>query len=253
MARCAICGQNRKLSAEHVPPKSAYNDSPLLRYHMIVYPHHDRKYIKGTTSTGALVKKTICKKCNNNTGGWYGSAYAEFAKQMAHYADRCPSREVIVHPNSAKIYTTLHNIYPARVIKQALCMFCATCGTRLADEYPNMYPEIRERILDKNSRGQISGLKLWLYIRSVYGGKLTGLGRLANKYLSMYSGNYSEVSCWPVGWMMTLDGKEMPKLCEVTRWLGYDYNDKDNMLVLLPHGETTFNRNMLDPARLSDL
>jgi len=252
MARCAICGQNRKLTKDHVPLKSAYNDTPLLLYHMIVYTHHDRKYMKGTTSTGAFVKETICEDCNNHTGAWYGSAYADFTKQMAHYADRCPSGEVIVHPNSAKIYTSLH-IYPARVIKQALCMFCVTCETRLADEHPNMYPEIRKRILDKYSRGKIGGLKLWLYIRSVHGGMLSGLLRLYNTHRSIhYSGHYSEVSFWPAGWVMTLNGKEMPKLCEVTHWLEYDYDDKDNVWVLLPHGERTFNRGMPDPTRLSD-
>ena len=261
MARCAICGKNHKLTLEHVPPRSAYNDTPLLRYHMIVYEHHGRKHIKGTSSTGEFKRKTLCGKCNNATGGWYGDAYVDFAKQMAHYAGRCPSGEVIAHPNmdimlskviSAKIFTSLW-IYPARVIKQALCMFCATCETRLADEHPNMYPEIRKRILDRDSRGKIGGLRLWLYIRSVHGGMLTGLGLRHNIYTHR-SFWYSEVSFWPTGWGMTLNGEEMPKLCEVTHWLEYDYGDKINVWAHLPYGEKTIDQSVPVefPTRLSD-
>ena len=204
--------------------------------------------MKPTSRTGEFVKKTLCRKCNSNTGAWYGGAYVEFAKQMANYADRCLSGEVIVLPNSAKIFTSLH-IYPAKVIKQALCMFCATCETPLADEHPNTYPEIRKRILDKYSRGKIGGLRLWLYIRSVHGGMVTGLGEWYNRSIC-----YSEVSFWPAGWGLTLNGEAMPQLGEVTHWLEYDYDDKINVWEHLPYGEKTIDRGMPVefPNRLRD-
>ena len=245
MARCAICGDNRKLTWEHVPPQSAYNDAPLLRRHVIMVERHGGKYAKATSSMGELKRKTLCGQCNTGTARWYVEAYADFTKQMAHYADRCPSGKVAEHPNmdimiskviSAKILTSLH-IYPARVAKQALCMFCATCGTRLADRYPDMYPEIRTRVLNKRSRGKIGDTRLWLYIRSVHGGKWTGLGLRHNRLTS--PSEYSEVSFWPAGWVLTFNGEERPKLCEVTHWLRYDYDEKVSLLVHLPHGQTT--------------
>lgn len=260
MARCAICGEDRKLTWEHVPPQSAYNNTPLLRRHMIVYPHHDKKYIKETSSTGEFERQTLCATCNSNT--WYVDAYANFVKQMAYYADRCPSGRIAAHPNmdiilnravSAPIFTSLQ-VYPARVIKQALCMFCATCGTHLADEHPDIYPEIRKRILDRDSRGKIGGLRLWLYIRSVHGGMLTGLGKLYNIYSHRYI-CYSEVSFWPAGWVMTPNGEEMPTLCEVTHWLEYDYDDKETIWSHLQHGERVTDKvvPVEFPARSSDL
>ena len=231
MARCAICGENRKLTKEHVPPEKAFNNNPMLLRYLIQYEQNGQTHLKWHSSEGTFVKKTTCEGCNNKSGGWYGEAYVDFVKQMAHYADRCAVAKPADHPGmNIRILATLR-IYPSRVAKQALHMFCATCGPDIADRYP----EIRNRILDKRSQGRIADLRLWLYIRTTLGGHSTGHGVLYNEFTKR-SFAVSEISFWPAGWVLTFKGEEMPKLWEATHWLNYGFDDKHSIVAALPYG-----------------
>ncbi len=89
---CHICRSDGPLSFEHVPPKSAFNDKPIVW-------RVGRDALDNLPSARGQIKQkgagayTLCPTCNNKTGGWYGSAYAKWAYQgmdLVEYAKRDP-------------------------------------------------------------------------------------------------------------------------------------------------------------------
>src|SRR5580693_1774474 len=86
--RCCICGTEGKLSFEHVPPRKAFNDQPLLfadKERLRSGGHPDEYDTGGKEHQKGSGTYTLCEKCNNDTGGWYGRAYVDFAKQGMEY------------------------------------------------------------------------------------------------------------------------------------------------------------------------
>src|SRR5438552_9354996 len=74
---CHLCGTEGRLSFEHVPPKAAFNNRPVVAYGfeeaIKAGPENSGKGRIQQRGAGAY---TLCGKCNNDTGRWYGKHYA---------------------------------------------------------------------------------------------------------------------------------------------------------------------------------
>lgn len=109
---CRLCGKLSSLSFEHIPPESAFNDQPL-----VLQTLHDR--IQGRSHTKfrtALGNHALCIGCNNRTGAWYGTAYANWARQGLEWLDYLGERSPIQIP---------FRIMPLNVLKQIIVMTLA--------------------------------------------------------------------------------------------------------------------------------
>ena len=81
---CCICGADGKLSFEHVPPRHAFNDhrvfeadiKKMLENGLMLSPKPD-----GRINQKGAGRFTVCVKCNNATGRWYGTPYITVAMQ----------------------------------------------------------------------------------------------------------------------------------------------------------------------------
>src|SRR5271168_3888346 len=75
-----LCGMVGKLSFEHVPPESAFNDRRALRTafeNLLEADDLDNlPYRVQQRGAGAF---TLCEKCNTDTGGWYVPGYSDWA------------------------------------------------------------------------------------------------------------------------------------------------------------------------------
>jgi 5-methylcytosine-specific restriction endonuclease McrA len=79
---CHICGIKGKLTFEHVPPKAAFNDKPILLTTLEDAIAKGLEPItKGETQQRGAGGHTLCGNCNNNTGGWYGNYFVEWTYQ----------------------------------------------------------------------------------------------------------------------------------------------------------------------------
>ena len=80
---CQICGTEGKLSFEHVPPESAYNDQKILRtaFEKMLQRDDPDDMRGGRYQQRGAGAYTLCERCNNTTGHWYGGAYLEWASQ----------------------------------------------------------------------------------------------------------------------------------------------------------------------------
>ncbi len=77
---CHICGQNKKLTFEHIPPHKAFNNLSAKVYNggelLKKYKGEPYKYQNMQKGKGGY---TLCEECNNNTGSWYVEEYIEIA------------------------------------------------------------------------------------------------------------------------------------------------------------------------------
>ncbi len=139
---CHICGQHGPLSFEHVPNRRAFNSSSIVEYTFEdVLIKKDKT--KGRVVQGGIGRHTLCPKCNNDTGGWYGEEYTKWARSCADFL----YQRWIRLDMSEEAVITLHNVYPLRFLKQVVvCFFSVAPG--LAQQYPGLV----NFVLDKNEK-----------------------------------------------------------------------------------------------------
>ena len=137
---CRICGFEGKLSFEHVPPKAAFNNHPLVLAGIHELLGRDLDEIRGRTHQKGAGAYTLCERCNNRTGHWYGEAYVEWARQAL----------MIVRATGGQA-TLYYNYWlrPLRALKQVICMFLSFFRT---------YPHLRGSFSHELSppRGRVS-------------------------------------------------------------------------------------------------
>lgn len=63
---CQICGENKKLTADHVPPKGSIVLSVVEQKTIMEYA--GKEQVKGVKGQRGSVFKTICQKCNSDLG-----------------------------------------------------------------------------------------------------------------------------------------------------------------------------------------
>lgn len=149
--KCALCGKECELTFEHVPPRAAFNSTPArpvsgeklfeeklddgeerMPWDMEGLPYQNQQ--KG------MGKYSLCRECNNNTGSWYGDAYVTFAR-IAHAA-------IKNYKEDDHSGIGFKEIYPLKIIKQILSMFCSINSF----EDSRLEP-LREFVLNKNAVG----------------------------------------------------------------------------------------------------
>ncbi len=240
---CHICGENKKLSFEHVPPSSAFNDCPAVSKHIfeLINKNPDSYFEKkGKISQRGIGAYTLCEKCNNDTGTWYGDAFVRWAHQGMDILK--------LTQGSPSLYYTFH-IFPLRVIKQIICMFFSITDDQFGYNHPDLvkfvlnknecyfYPEIRILAYFNNSkRGRYIGGASGTRIRpdEISLNTLENLNRKADSALEK-SRLLSELACRPLGYVMTFD-PEPPddQLVDISFFAKYPYADWTSISLQLP-------------------
>lgn len=220
---CRICGEDNKLSFEHVPPEAAFNNSRVVRTTIEELERADFDYakVRGKIQQRGRGAYTLCEGCNSKTGSWYGTAFVEWATQAL--------RVLHLRLDSPQIYIPFF-IFPLRVIKQILCMF-ASQDNGLA--YRSQ-PSLREFLLNPQSSGLDPGLRIFMYLN---------VGRLFRSMgiTAMLGPNYhsptliSETSFPPFGYVLTIRSPPPDKrLVEITHFTSYKYGDWKDMWLRIP-------------------
>ncbi len=126
---CRLCGNYTELSFEHIPPRSAFNDKGVL-LHSLNYISDASYRIANKTPqrrhNAGLGEHSLCVRCNNLTGAWYGNDYANWAKQGMSYLDRIEKNVSISLPFYIK---------PLNVLKQIVTMGLAMSSGNSANNY----------------------------------------------------------------------------------------------------------------------
>ena len=122
---CKLCGRYGKLTFEHVPPKSAFNDSKVSFIKGEELINHISAGRMPSDITG--IHKTIqqqggggyylCGNCNSNSGSWYVDNYKMFVRGL------CSVLTQEIYETADEIVIESGEFYPLPVIKQIILMF----------------------------------------------------------------------------------------------------------------------------------
>ena len=224
---CRLCGIHTKLTFEHIPPKSAYNDRQRL-FQTIQFLINGWKQEKFRSGLGRF---SLCEACNNKTGKWYGSAFVDWARQGMEYLSKMERGVSVVLP---------FHIMPLNVVKQI-------CVMSLAMSSPNRlsyHDDMRRFVLSPRDKQFPQKYQIFVYFN------LHGQPRFASE-MALHGNNHvitfveSEVALPPFGYCVT-SGQSRAKenlaknegLCEITHFTRYSYNIWTRVGLQIPVLET---------------
>jgi hypothetical protein len=225
---CCICGTHGKLSFEHVPPRAAFNDHRIFEADI-------EKLLQGKSEPGekptegrykqrGAGRYTLCAKCNNDTGGWYGTSYVTVAKQAMTLLYRSRGDLSLAYP---------YGMYPLRFLKQIVTMFFSACGPGLQEKNPDLV----RFILNRDSRVLPPKFQFFAYLHhpesaAIRQAGITGVVKGSGK---MHV--FSEIAFPPFGLIMSVDGSPPPidqRLCSITYLHQYTYRAWDIIYLKMP-------------------
>ena len=200
---CSICGKYTKLSFEHVPPKSTFNDTcvkaiPLKE--VLNAENPDRKPweisdLKGKTLQKGSGGYYLCQDCNSYFGSWYVDHYKKFVHSICSVANEMKKQ------NAKSVeHLQLEGIKPLAVYKQIIAMFCDINEGTFGDN------KIRDYLLNKEDNClNTDKYKVYMYIPDGNVSKQIGL----NAIIPICNPNemflVSEIVSFPVGFLLCID------------------------------------------------
>lgn len=194
--KCAICGRITELTFEHIPPEATYNSTPakpVSGKQLLDDPDRlpwNTKGLRYENQQRGMGKYSLCGECNNNTGAWYGAAYTEFAR-IAGSAIKNLSRE----ENAA---ICIKKVYPARIIKQVLAMFCS-----ILPREQEAFDDIRAFVLDREAVGlDKDKYKVCMYFTDSQLMKYNGLTVMCKFSDTFQAQQLSEITAYPLGFIL---------------------------------------------------
>lgn len=217
---CHICGDFGRLSFEHVPPRAAFNNRPIVQQAIDdILRKGDRKKASHRIMQRGAGAYTLCEKCNNSTGHWYGKNYVEWVFQGME--------KLVIAQNAPTLFYHFH-ILPLRVIKQIACMFFSVNGP----QFRRAQPELEKFVRDKSCRHLPDNLRIFMFYAVGGNSRQAGItGRIttaaSGQRLSPAQRNstYSEIVFPPFGYTMVFDHPPDTRLLDIS-WFGkFGYND----------------------------
>lgn len=213
---CSICSKSGKLTFEHIPPRSAFNDKPIfVQTHIHLTQQNSPLFGKRMTSNKGAGDYLLCKECNNYTGDWYARDFGNFVKQGMAIIQSYEKPQYIVKGN--------YKIKPLNVIKQILSMFlCIDKSGHLRSK-----PDLVTFILNKKDRGLPKGYRIYLYtsispINRMFGYSIVGI---ENQRIQ----KWSEITFIPFGYFLTEDSEPAHKhMCEISNFANFEFDKEIN-------------------------
>ena len=222
---CHICGENRELTFEHIPPRSVFNSENSKLYnaidlHMSGNDMWDFTGLKYKQHQKGVGRYTLCSQCNNDIGSWYVVEYAKFIMRLYNAVMGHSFRQ----DDQFVVYAT--DIYPLRIIKSVVAMFCSLNHDRFASLH-----DIRNFLLNKEQKG----------INGEYGISMYFSLGCINKQLPLsvigYSNNrtraVSEITWYPFGYVYDADKNYNTENFDITDFSKYGYNEKADININL--------------------
>lgn len=223
VGECHLCGDYGPLSFEHVPPRSAFNDRPvvLVEFNKAFGLLPDDPIPKGRISQRGAGGYTLCGDCNSKTGRWYGNEFAQWCYQAAELLMRSEGKPSLIYG---------YHLHPLRVIKQIITMFFSVNGSG----FQRKHPDLVEFILSKERRFLPEKYGVWVYYN--YEGRL----RYQSGAVTWDIGegrhwSFSEITFPPFGYVLTLDSEPPSRELFPIRHFGqYGFDDFRTMQLQPP-------------------
>jgi hypothetical protein len=220
---CHICGVNAKLSFEHVPPERAFNSHPIVRRPFLEMLNREPgdPLPKGQIEQRGLGGYTLCERCNNLTGHWYGPAFVDWCHQGMQIILRAEGKPSLVY---------LHHVFPLRIIKQIVTMFFSACRGGLRETAP----ELEAFVLNPERRYLPPQFDIFTYYNLEGTFRYWGVTSVLRLNTGLISA-FAEITFPPFGYVMTFDSAPPDdRLFSLSHFARYDYDEFRTFEMKLP-------------------
>lgn len=235
--KCHICGQVGRLSYEHVPPASAFNNdkAKVFKATEIIGRNDklpwDMDGIKATEQQRGRGGYTLCEACNNFTGHAYAKEYVHIVQLAVN-----GNQTRYIH-DGVGVEIALDGVYPLRFAKQVLTMSASVNGENFLDAQP----ELKRLITDKNAKGiDTDSYALYIYYMTEGLGRNTGIAAWGD-FAKETSFLASELSAPPFGFVLEFNpqrDKHDIWGAEITSIFNeYEYDNKADITLRMPKYE----------------
>ncbi len=230
---CRICGEQKELTFEHVPPSATYNNkaAKIIKVMDFLELEHEKGLMPWELdkAKGRIIQKGIgdyylCAECNNKTGSWYGHEYKKFIDGIMYARYQC------MNHNCCGIDIQMKNIKPLQVFKQIITMFC-DINTGLSKN-----DGIKEFLLDRYSTTfDTKKYRVSMYIMKSGVIRMNGFVAHGNIKETNTLAILSEIATIPVGFILFNDYAEdcLPAGTEITDFALYKYDAIDTIKLRL--------------------
>lgn len=225
---CCICGQEGPLTFEHVPPRAAFNDRPVLElaFDAILKMEPGKDPEGGKIRQRGAGAYALCEVCNNRTGAWFSSDFAYWCHQGMDLLLRTGGEPTLCYP---------FRIYPLRVIKQILAIFCSTNGPGFA----RRNQDIAALLLSKERRFLSPDFGVFAYLNLRGGSRQTGITSILRLDASPSVVTLNEFCFPPFGYVLTMGSPPPePQLVDISFFSKYGYDDFRTFYMSFPVLET---------------
>lgn len=217
--KCRLCCEIKELSFEHIPPESAFNSTPVY-FQKSIHLHDKNSYLYGKKirSNRGAGGFYLCESCNNKSGSWYGSDYAEFSKLGMYVMTNR------VYAN--KFICAEYPIKPLNVLKQILMMFVALESSG----YLIKHSSLQKFLMERENRKMPDDLRVFAYFTS----EISLRNALSFSNMDGYMRKFGEISFKPFGFHIAVDSPPIDRpYCEITNFAEFKFNQKANMILPL--------------------
>jgi hypothetical protein len=211
---CWLCNKYGKLTKEHIPPESAFNDCPLL-YEKVI----ERSRQTGVVEWGAnrrqrgLYFHSLCERCNNTYGRVYGGAYVDLVRRIA---------ERIGDVQEFHQLSLLGIKRPLAILKQVMLQFVTANGANFVRSNEWVAPFIRNRRSNSFPRDVF----IYLFASNAAMSRKSGVSSHID-LVAKLSHVTAEFTFYPLGTVMSFNGELADKrLTPIHHWAQYPFDDK---------------------------
>ncbi len=213
MARCRICGEERDLTEEHIPPRGSYNKQRVrsVAIESVIGRQDLDVPDEGQVVQGGVSGFTLCGPCNNLTGRW-GREYQLWAGVFMHLLRSQPKLppEVDEEPGfPAFSEVVLKDLYAGRFVRQVLSMMLTISGSA---DLGDRIPDLRELVLGGAPRPLPNPLRLYFLLYGSGNGRYAGGPRGQAWMSSGVVRRVLSIDFPPMAFLMVLEGPEIDDL-----------------------------------------
>jgi len=171
---------------------------------------------------------TLCPKCNNDTGSWYGGSFVQWSYQAMRILRYTSAKPSLIYP---------FQIFPLRVFKQIICLFMSANGPDFRDQHPSL----EAFVLNKEKRFLNDNIKIFTYYNPTRIGRQSGVVTKMD-FSTFTSNTFAEVSFPPLGYIMTIDSTPPDdRVVDISFFQEYFYKNWRTINLQLPaHHISTF-------------
>lgn len=205
---CRLCGEDKPLSYEHVPPRSTYNKKTKYKIiSMDDYMAQDdpvNHKFKGKIYQGGIGFYSLCEECNSFLGTNYVKTYKDWVDV---------GKKILSHGKYSNYKYNVQRIQPLRLIKYILSMFVSVNR----EDFYSSFPEIIEFIRNPDLKELPEKYQLYTYLNNEGNFRhlpfqVVGNFRNVSQIISC-----SEITYPPYGFVLTFnDTKQIKFLNNIT-------------------------------------